>query len=259
MTINKVGCIWCCQVLILFSLFSGVMILLSWYLLRCVREYIDILIIMEHSALTGSCSMNLVASMAEAKVVNPKTCIICQEDNRETVTSEKTGYARVNGAAKIRNDVVTKRIKVVIGEDMEDDDNDFFLYHNTNKCYKSYTYSKKITAIEQKNARVEELMECHTESESSESVGLRRTLRKSVVPCAPPSSGKDSKTLPCVICGNVEHKKFRDKLRICEYDSANIFIDAEMNSKYDVFIRTADRLKDDERSSIKSIISAIFI
>ena len=48
----------------------------------------------------------------------------------------------------------------------------------------------------------------------------------------------------------------RDKFRICEYDSAKKFIDAAKHNQDDVFIRIADRLKDDEDGSVKSVVSA---
>lgn len=53
-------------------------------------------------------------------------------------------------AANIRNDVVAKRIKSVMGDDEEDNDNGMFVYHNTKKCYKSYTHSGKLKSIEEK-------------------------------------------------------------------------------------------------------------
>ena len=134
-------------------------------------------------------------------------------------------------------------------------DSDKHVYHNTNTCYKSYTHSGKLQSIEKKMDK--ESRACETEDEASvSSVKFRRTLRKSVRPCAPPSSDKDPRTLPCVICGYMEHKKCRDKYRICEYDSANKRIDAAKHNQDAVFTRIADRLKDDVDSSVKSVISA---
>jgi len=62
--------------------------------------------------------------------------------------------------------------------------------------------------------------------------------------------------LLCAICGNVEHKRNRDKYRICEYGSAKKLIDAAKHFQDEVFTRVADRLSDNEDNSIKSVISA---
>lgn len=203
-------------------------------------------------AIPGPRSTSLVASVAEDDGFNPSLCIICQEDNKSRLTSEDTGRARVKRAAEIRNDTVTQRIRRL--DDKNDDDNGMFVYHNTNKCYKSYTHSGKLKAIEEK--RSEEPMECETDNEASTSAGFRKSLRSSVLPCAPPSCQNDPRTLLCAICGNVEHKRNRDKYRICEYGSAKKLIDAAKHFQDDVFTRVADRLSDNEDNSIKSVISA---
>jgi len=98
-------------------------------------------------------------------------------------------------------------------------------------------------------------MLCETEDEASRSVRLRTTLRRSIVPCAPPSCDKDLKLLLCVICRNVKHKRC-DKYRICEYDNAKKLIDATKYNQDSVFTRIANRLKDDEDGSVKSVVSA---
>ena len=87
-------------------------------------------------------------------------CIICQEDNKSPITSEIIGRTRIKRAATIRNDVVTKRIKSLIEDDAED--NGKFVYHNTNKCYKEYTYSGKLKSIEEKCLKVKETVEFET-------------------------------------------------------------------------------------------------
>ena len=208
---------------------------------------------MEHSEIPGPTRMKLFTSMAEDDVFNRRVCTICQEDNKSPVTSEKTGRAKMKRAAIIRNDV-TKRIKSVMWDEEDDNDNIMFVYHNTNKCYKSYTHSVKLKYIEEKS--VIDHIVCDTDDEASASADLRTTLRKNVVPCAPPSCDKDPKTLSCVICGNVEHKRCRDKYRICEYDSAKKLIDAAKHYHDEVFTRIADRLREDEGSSVKSVVSA---
>ena len=59
-----------------------------------------------------------------------------------------------------------------------------------------------------------------------------------------------------VILQNVEHKKCRDKLKICEYYSSEKLIDAEKHSKDEVCIQIADRLTADKDSSVESVVSA---
>lgn len=113
----------------------------------------------------------------------------------------------------------------------------------------------KLKVIEEKNARTEKSTVCHTNIASPESTGFKKTLRNTVLPCSPPSCNKDPRTLPCVTCAKVEHKKCRDKFRLCEYDSTKKFIDVAGHNK-DVFTRNADRLRDDIDSSVKSIVSA---
>ena len=124
-----------------------------------------------------------------------------------------------------------------------------FSYHNTNKCYKSYTHSGKLKAIEEKIS--EEPMECETDNGASTSVGFRKSLRRSILPCPPPSCPKDPRTLICVICGNVEHKRNRDKYRICEYGSAEKFVNAAIHFQDEVFTRVADRLRKQPRGMYK--------
>lgn len=131
------------------------------------------------SKLSSPKSTSLVPLVAEDDGLHPSLCIICQEDNKSPLTSEETGRARVKRAAALRNDIVTKRIKRL--DDKTDDHNGMFSYHNTNKCYKSYTHSGKLKAIEEKIS--EEPMECETDNGASTSVGFRKPLRRSILPC----------------------------------------------------------------------------
>ena len=210
---------------------------------------------MEHSQIPGPSSMHLVTTMVEDDVFDPMICIICQEVDKSPVTSEKTGRARIKRAASVRNDVVTKRIKSVVTYDEDDIDDGMFVYHNSNKCYKSYTHSGKLKSIEEQYARVEHMVH-DTEDDASTSDGLRKTLRGGVAPRAPPSCDKDPRLLPCVICANVTKNKCREKFRICEYDSAKKLTEAAKHNQDEVFTRIADRLRDDEGDCVKSVISA---
>ncbi len=214
----------------------------------------QILVIMEHSKIPVPRRTNLVTTMAEDDVFNSSLCIICQEDDKTPLTSQKTGRASMKRAANIRNDVVRKRIKSMMGDDKDEDDNAMFVYHNSNKCYKQYTHSGKLKSIEEKS--FEEPMDFELEDDSSARDQVKKTLRRSVVPCAPPSCDKDPRTLPCLLCGAMAHKKCRDKFKICEYDSAKKLIEAASLNKDDVFTRIADRIKENEHDSVKSVLSA---
>ncbi|KAH3850765.1 hypothetical protein DPMN_093238 [Dreissena polymorpha] len=199
------------------------------------------------SKLSSPKSTSLVPLVAEEDGLHPSLCIICHEDNKLPLISEETGRARVKRAAALRNDIVTKRIKRL--DDKTDDQNGMFSYHNTNKCYKSYTHSGKLKVIEEKIS--EEPMECETDNGASTSVGFRKSLRRSILPCQPPSCPKDPRTLICVICGNVEHKRNRDKYRICEYGSAEKFVNAAIYFQDEVFTRVEDRLSNNHEECIK--------
>ena len=56
----------------------------------------------------------------------------------------------------------------------------------------------------------------------------------------------DARTLLGLECTNVEHKKYREKFKICEYDSAKKLIDAGKHSKDEVNIQIEDRLTADK-------------
>ena len=88
-------------------------------------------------------------------------------------------------AVKICNDVVTKHVKIAMGDNEEDNDNAMFVYHNTNKCYKSYTHSRKLKSVEERSAQMEDSIKCETQDEASTSNGLRKTLCRTVAPYAP--------------------------------------------------------------------------
>ena len=65
---------------------------------------------------------------SEVADVDIKKCIICQIETNESTSSNKEARLKVIEAAKIRNDVVARRLEQV--------DNEQFVYHVNNKCYK---------------------------------------------------------------------------------------------------------------------------
>ena len=72
-----------------------------------------------------------------------------------------------------------------MADDDQDNDNVMLVHPKTNKCYKSYTHSGKLKYVVEKNSSLVPLI-C-TEVEVFKSDESRRTLRRRVVPCAPPS------------------------------------------------------------------------
>lgn len=60
-----------------------------------------------------------------------KKCIMCQNTTHDKTVSTDNGRKRVQEASEVRNDHVTKRLKLVKGNN--------FVYHMTNKCYREYT------------------------------------------------------------------------------------------------------------------------
>ena len=67
-------------------------------------------------------------------------CIICQESSENTVTSSEVGRRRVMEAAQIRNNEVLQQINMSDGP---------FVYHSSDKCYKTYTLKKMLEYLQQ--------------------------------------------------------------------------------------------------------------
>ena len=67
-------------------------------------------------------------------------CILCQQVKPITMNCSDKGCKRIKEAANIRDDEVSKRLKLLkVGE--------IFQYHMTNECYKSYTHKKNARQI----------------------------------------------------------------------------------------------------------------
>ena len=75
-------------------------------------------------------SVNLTQPTPDSQF-DAKKCIMCQNTTHVKTGSKDRGRKRVREASEIRNDHVTKRLKLVEGDD--------FVYHMTNECYKEYT------------------------------------------------------------------------------------------------------------------------
>ena len=104
-------------------------------------------------------------------------CIICQKDTGETVCSKKDSRDRIIKAASIRRDIVTQRLERV---DLEK-----FVYHVSNKCYKSYTHKNDLKKLEE--ALLSDSMVVEHE-ESTHSCSECRSTRTKIKPRSPPSA-----------------------------------------------------------------------
>ena len=144
-------------------------------------------------------------------------------------------------AASLRNDEVTKRLKLTEEQDLA------YVYHNTNKCYKGYTHSENLKVIEKglevtKNAAASSSLQPDMSAEE-ESHSMQR--RSSSTPRALPSSPLDSKDISCIICGNVRGPRVKgervaNKFRISGKAVAEHFFTATKALNDEVSCRISD-------------------
>jgi hypothetical protein len=146
--------------------------------------------------------------------VDPKECIICQKTTSQIPSCTINGRQRVIEAAHIREDEVTKRLKHV--------DDDIFVYHVSNDCYKKYTHKRSLDMISQ--AR------CTDNKQEADSHNSTVRSTRSSLPARDPASQVDvdlyKKT--CVICGNAKHNNDYSKYRISEIERAEKFLQATL-------------------------------
>ena len=145
-------------------------------------------------------------------------CILCQETTEEKLVSTPTGCKRVREACDIRNDIVTKRMKVIAEEST-------FFYHVSNKCYKAYTHSTKL----KKN-----LKDGSTEQSDSRLQSKTHTRAKSSVRSVSVTFSK------CVVCGKKSYRNDFKKYRICESARALLLLEAAHFFQDEVFERICD-------------------
>ena len=155
-------------------------------------------------------------------------CVICQEKTQEKVISTPNGCKQIREASDIRNDSVTKRIKLVAA------DSDFY-YHMSNKCYKEYTNSTLLQRFRQR----EEL-----QNASPSSSGTSRTAtRTQSTACSSPNPINTQSVMHqmnCIICHQRSHKREFNKFRISEDNRVTSFLEAANYFQDDVFGRICD-------------------
>ena len=153
-------------------------------------------------------------------------CIICQKSSSQSASGTENGCKRICEAALIRNDVVSKRLKLI-------GDNDF-VYHMSNECYKRYTLKKTLARFMSKDATKNYSADHCPDSTP------RHLVRSNVTPQSNPTSQCDVYKQTCIVCGCVKHQGIYEKHRISESGRAEKFLEATVFLKDDVYTRTCD-------------------
>lgn len=152
--------------------------------------------------------------------INTAKCIICQKSTPERTMSSENGRKRIRDAALIRDDIISKRLKVI--------DQEEFVYHMSNSCYKAYTMKSHLDRITSKGP------------DASEDNTPKRTARSSRSARPKPSPESEIYQKKCVVCGFVKHNDSYEKYRISESNRAKNFLKAAVFMQDDVYTRTCD-------------------
>ena len=135
---------------------------------------------------------------------------------------------RIREASDIRNDSVTKLIKLVAA------DSDFY-YHMSNKCYKKYTNSTLLHRFRQR----EEL-----QNASPSSLGTSRTATRTQSTARSSPNPINTRSvmyqMNCIICHQRSHKREFNKSRISEDNRVTSFLEAANYFQDNVFGRVCD-------------------
>ena len=136
---------------------------------------------------------------SEVADVDIKKCIICQIETNESTSSNKEACLKVIEAAKIRNDLVARRLEQV--------DNEQFVYHLNNKCYKSYTLKKTLIQLKTENSKAVEESKEPERIEQVPHPSVSRATRAKIAPLAPPSADILPSERKCTVCGQCKVKR----------------------------------------------------
>ena len=179
----------------------------------------------QHSTMEG---VQLSGTDVENADFDRANCVICQEKTQEKVISTPNGCKRIREASDIRNDSVTKRIKLVAA------DSDFY-YHMSNKCYKKYTNSTLLQRFRQRE-------ELQNASPSSSARSRTETRTQSTARSSPNPINIRSVMyqMNCIICHQRSHKREFNKFCISEDNRATSFLEVANYFQDDVFGRICD-------------------
>lgn len=166
---------------------------------------------------------------AEDRPFDVTKCIICQDRSDDKTMSTDNGRKRIREASDIRNDNVSKRLKLIEGDE--------FVYHMTNKCYKRYTMKSVLDRLGKKN-----LAQLPDPSSSQLNKVDDRSSRGHAVR-SPPNTETTATTLRdvnCIICDKKSYKQQYTKYRISESARASSLLAATNFFQDTIFTRTCD-------------------
>ena len=165
--------------------------------------------------------------------VDVKKCIICQTNTTEATSSTAESRLKILESSRIRNDVVARRLEQVNQDD--------FVYHVTNKCYKSYTLKKTLDRMKEKMKKSEEEIEkSESDTEIKEEITCNRTTRAKIMARNRPSEGFLPSKIICTVCGKEKLKRSSHKFRVCEDVRAEKLLKAVVFFQDDVYYRMSD-------------------
>ena len=139
-----------------------------------------------------------LSKTAEDSPFDVSKCIICQEHTADKTVSTDDGRKRIREASDIHNDNVSKRLKVIEGDE--------FVYHMTNECYKKYTMKSVRDRLGKKN-----LAQLPDPSSSQ----INEADRRGHAVRSPPNTEPTATALRdvnCIICGNKSYKQQYKKI-----------------------------------------------
>ena len=118
-------------------------------------------------------------------------CMICQQITPEKLITTQNGCKRIRAASDIRNDCVSKRMKLIPDESK-------FVYHVSNECYKTYTNANLLRRIQKREKMHESLLS----SEITDSP-LGVATRSHCAERSPPNPADERSvkhSMKCIIC-----------------------------------------------------------
>ena len=145
--------------------------------------------------------------------------MICQQISPEKRITTRNGCKRIRAASDIRNDCVSKRMKL-----MADESN--FVYHVSNECYKTYTDANLLRRIH-KREKMHETSQSSEKADISFGVAIRSHCAERSPP-NPADARSVKHSMKCIICDRMSHKREYAKYRISETNRARPQLSSRM-------------------------------
>ena len=213
----------------------------------------------QNSGPSPSKLVNLVKSSQSQKHFDITKCIICQSrtNSEEALYTGQDGRTKIIYAASIRKDETHERL-MKLSNCKENLISVEFKYHMNNQCYKAYTHKEQLRKLEKKRA-LEPTQEAQKGiSEPSSGESPNKILRKDTQRLSTSSSDINSLYLKCLICRNENFKNKREKFHLCEAETICKIVKTALSKRDHVYPALADRLKDEEEDTVKSIAAGNF-